>query len=62
MLKDLPLMNDKEVPKGGGIRRLGSGREYVISAEGVVVGRYDAWMHYDGMEIHIEPRDPRDYT
>ena len=55
-------MNDKEVPKGGGIRRLGSGREYVISAEGLVVGRYDAWMHYDGMEIHIEPRDPRDYT
>ena len=61
MLRNLPLMNDKQVPKGGDIRRLGSGRDYVVNAEGLVVGRYDPRMEYIGMEIHIEPRDPRDY-
>ena len=54
-------MNDKQVPKGGDIRRLGSGRDYVVNAEGLVVGRYDPWMYYIGIEIRIEPRDPRDY-
>jgi hypothetical protein len=51
MLKDLPYLNDEEIPRGGDIKRLANSREVVIDSDGLVIGNYDSWMQYIGADV-----------